>query len=639
MTLTTEPETSGLVFESANEVIRSAPALAGRKTANEHRNVPPSVLSGVVDDIGLSANALFLLKKRFLKLNGDGQPVETPSAMFQRVARALAAVETGETAQRVWEQNFYQVMASMAFHPGSRVLANAGARQPQLANCFVLPVTDDQKSLLKTFSESSIIKGHGGGCGFNFSALRPRGAAVRDIPDLAVGPVKMMQLFDLASSMFRQQGRYECGNMAILNVDHPDVFEFITAKEKDGQLGLTNASLGISDDFMLAVESGDDWPLINPHDKTVVKTVPARDVFDTACDSACRTGDPGLIFLDRINETNPLRHRLGDIAATNTCGEIGLYPYESCNLGYLNLTKLVLPAGQRSGLSIFDDKLLKAVVAVAVRMIDNTISASWFPVEAIEDTVTANRRIGLGVTGWADVLAMTGIAYDSPEAVTLAERLAEMLYEAAFDASLALGREKGPFANVTQSIWAGSSEQPRNVSLLALPPSGNNAVIFDTSFAIEPFYALAYEERVLDGITLKHQNKRLNEAMRRRNLPVDGLFDEISDNGGSIQNLKRIPEDIRACFKTAYEIAPEWHVKTQAAFQKHVDNAVTKTVNLPHWTRPEDVSDIYKLAWRSGCKGITVYRDGSRSNQAMTTETAAEEPATDAPDTCIICSA
>ncbi|MFQ5613869.1 MAG: adenosylcobalamin-dependent ribonucleoside-diphosphate reductase, partial [Anaerolineae bacterium] len=591
----------------------------------------------VVDDIGLTANAFYLLKKRFLRKNEQGQTIETPAMMMRRVARALAAVEASPAGRQRWERRFFAVMAAMEFHPATRVLANAGSPHPQLANCFVFPLEDSQAGVMQTLTESSIIKSHGGGCGFNYSNIRPRGDTVRGVPDLAVGPVKLMKMFDLMTTMFRQQGRYESGNMAILNVDHPDIFEFIAAKQMDGALSRTNISIGISDAFMEAVAGDRLWPLVNPRTGAVAETVPARAIFDSACAYAHQTGDPGLLFLDRINENNPLRAYLGDINATNPCGEIGLYPYEACNLGYLNLTRFLLPGEARPPGQIFDEARLRSVVATGVRMIDNAITASWFPLAQIQEAVQANRRIGLGLTGWADCLAIAGIPYDSEEALRLAGWLARTLYEAAFATSVDLGREKGPFPNIDQSIWRDQADQPRNVAVLAIPPSGNNAIIFGSSFSIEPLFALAFSENILGGERISHVNRHLVRALQEMGLPTEGLAEAIDAENGSIQDIRWIPDSIKQRFKTAHDIAPEWHLQIQTAFQKHVDNAITKTVNLPESATPADVGRVYRLAWRLGCKGITIYRNQSRRDQTIEFSTQPETHNHTYDPTCVHC--
>ncbi|PTA47513.1 adenosylcobalamin-dependent ribonucleoside-diphosphate reductase [Micromonospora sp. RP3T] len=587
-------------------------------------------------------NAQLLLQERYLARDAAGQVVETPEAMLQRVARALARAEQPDAAGP-WATAFYEVMARLEFHPGSRTLANAGTHRPQLANCFVFPVDDSQESVLRTFSESSIVKSYGGGCGFNYSNVRPRGDDVRGSSGLAVGPVALLKLFDDATKLFRQRGRYESGNMAILDVDHPDVLEFVAAKRQDGWLSMTNISLGVSDAFMRAVEADTDWTLVNRRTGAVVRTLPARELFAVACDLACETGDPGLIFLDAMNRNNPLRDSMGDIAATNPCGEIGLYPYEACNLGYVNLPRLLLPADRRDAAHLFDLDRLRAVMAAGVRMIDNAISESWFPVPEIREAVGGNRRIGIGVTGWAESLAEAGIQYDSDEALAAATMLARSMREFAYDASVALARERGPFPNVHRSVWKDADEQPRNVALLAMPPSGNNAVIFDTSFSIEPFFAMSYTQRVFGGREIRSVNRLLLRELAAHGVREADLLQEIAGNGGGVQGLSLVPERIQRVFKTAHDISPEWHVRMQAAFQEHVDNAVTKTVNLPRTATPGQVAELYRQAWRLGCKGITVYRDTSRADQAIEATRPAEAAETqhvscDPTDgTCAVC--
>jgi ribonucleoside-diphosphate reductase alpha chain len=535
---------------------------------------------------------------------------------LQRVADALAEAED-PTARADWGRAFYEVMARLEFHPGSRTLANAGSSRPQLANCFVFPLEDSQDSILQAFADSSVVKGLGGGCGFNYSRIRPRGDEVRGASGLAAGPVQFLKMFDDATKLFRQRGRYESGNMAILNVDHPDVLEFVSAKRADGSLTMTNISLGVTDAYMEAVEAGSEWALINPRTGATAQTLPARELFAAACELAWATGDPGLIFLDRINADNPLRESMGDINATNPCGEIGLYPYEACNLGYVNLTKLLLPADRRQSPRLFDEHRLRMVVATGIRMIDNAITLSWFPVDKIRQSVSANRRIGLGLTGWADSLAASGIAYDSDEALECADALAGLLRAAAEQASFALAQERGPFPNVVNSRWKDSTPQPRNVAVLALPPSGNNAVIFDTSFSIEPFFGLTYLQRVFGGTEIRAVNRLLLDQLAGSGRSEPELVSMIAANNGSVQGLDIVPERLQRIFKTAHDVAPYWHIRMQAVFQRHVDNAVTKTANLPSDATPADVAELYRQAWQLGCKGITVYRDRSRADQAI----------------------
>jgi ribonucleoside-diphosphate reductase alpha chain len=355
------------------------------------------------------------------------------------------------------------------------------------------------------------------------------------------------------------------------------------------------------------------WSLINPRTGHTVKEVPARQLFSEICRCAWETGDPGLVFLDTINRDNPLASSLGKIEATNTCGEIALFPYESCNLGYLNLEKFLLTDALRGEGEMFDKIKLQEVVTTAVRLIDNTITASWFPIPAIQESVRANRRIGLGLTGWADCLSVCKIAYDSDEAIAMAGDLAACMRAYAEQASIALAQEKGAYPN---SVYA-SAPLKRNVSLLALPPSGNNAIIFDSSFSIEPHFAMAYSERVMGGDTIHHRNKHLQSELQNCALDVEAIFVSIEKNHGSLQGIDMIPAQIRANFKTAHDIAPKWHIKMQAAFQQHIDNAVTKTVNLTQTASVQEVEEIYRTSWQLNCKGVTIYRDNARSEQAI----------------------
>jgi ribonucleoside-diphosphate reductase alpha chain len=632
-----ETEESKNYYHNASQTLRPHPsAKINQVPANEDQGDVRLLTRDPSNKLDLSPNALYLLKQRYLIKNEGGETIETPLGMMRRVASALAAVEPTIDGQKFWEQKFYEIMTNMEFHPGSRVLANAGTTHPQLGNCFVFPLADSQRQIFQTLYESSLIKSYGGGCGFNYSEIRPRGDIVRKTPGLALGPVQLMHIFDMTTTMFKQQGRYESGNMAVLNVDHADVFEFIAAKECDGALSFTNTSLGVSDAFMQAVVNDDSWKLYNPRTREVVRSVSARTIFQEACLYASKTGDPGLLFIDRINESNPLVSSFGPINATNPCGEIALYPYESCNLGYINLTRFLLAEEDRTLTQIFDILRLQAAVTLGVRMVDNAISASWSPIEEIDKATKANRRIGIGITGWADCLAVAGIPYDSDEALKIAEHLAEVMYTAAYRASVALGREKAPFPNAERSMWRDVDDKPRNVALLGFPPSGNNAIIFDTAFSIEPFFAMSFTENVMGEGRIHHINDHLYNKLHQAGIPTDGLLGAIEEGHGSIQHISWIPDSIKACFKTAHDITPEWHVRMQAAFQKYVDNAITKTVNLPSTASAADVERVYTLAWSLGCKGITVYFDCSRSKQAIEFTTSKSEEPLDLE--CSVCS-
>ena len=576
---------------------------------------------GIIDDIGLSYNTLYILKSRYLKRNEKGETVETPKGMVERVAKFLSAVEKNQELQEKWNREFYNIMSTFEFTPGTRTLTNSGKREAQLANCFVFDIEDDIDGIFQTLHQSTLIKKHGGGCGYNFSKIRPEGDSVGGVPGLAAGPIRIMEMFDLMTSLFRQEGKYESGNMAILNVNHPDIFNCISAKQNDGYLAKTNISIGINDDFMKAVTTDKNWDLVNPRTGEVVNTVSATSIFELMASQAWATGDPGLINLSAINKgtalANPLLKAKGPIMATNVCGEIPCYPYESCNLGYLNFPKFVqnaVPAGRQG---VFNFKRFEEVIKVAVRLLDNVIDASWFPVREVEKAVRSHRRLGLGGVGWAETLIMLGIAYDSSEAFNLAEKIAKTMYQTAFDASCDLAKEKGPFPQVNDSIWAGKTKKPRNVALLTYPPSSGNAVICETSYGIEPLFALAYEQNVLEGMKFKNINKLFSTMLTEKKLYSDNLIQKIIDNHGSCQGIAEVPKSLQKIFKVAHDIGWRDHLKMQAAFQKWTDNAITKTINMSKDATTEDVKEAYLMAWKMGCKGLTIYRDQSKLNQVI----------------------
>jgi ribonucleoside-diphosphate reductase alpha chain len=569
---------------------------------------------GVNDDIGLSYNTLYILKQRYLKRNDKGETVETPRGMIERVAKFLSAVEKTEKLRKKWHSEFLSIMESFEFLPGTRTLTNAGKQASQLANCFVWPMEDDINGIFEILYKSTLIKKNGGGCGYNFSKIRPEGDTVGGIPDLAAGPVKMIEMFDLMTSLFRQEGKYESGNMAILNANHPDIFNFISAKQTDGYLPKTNISVGITDEFMEAAIKGRNWNLINPRTGEVVNTVKAKSILELMATMAWQTGDPGIINLSAINRgtrlANPLLAKKGPIMATNPCGEEPLFPFESCNLGYVNFVKFIKQGK-------FDLARLAEVMKVALRLMDNVIEASWFPVSEVDEAVRNHRRIGVGAVGWAEALAMMEIPYDSKEAYDLAEKVTKTMYTLAFDASCDLAEEKGPFPFVKDSIWANRKRKPRNVALLTFPPSSGNAVICETSFGIEPYFALAYEQNVLDGMRLRTIIPLFVKKLKERGVYSDELVAKIIANHGSVQNIDEIPVDLKRIFKVAHDIDWRDHIKMQAAFQKWTDNAITKTINMPSSATPNDIEEAYVLAWKMGCKGLTVYRDRTKKDQVF----------------------
>jgi len=592
---------------------RTAKAFILYRDNKKHTRQDKAAL-GIKDDIGLSYNTLYILKMRYLKRDEKGEIIETPRGMIERVARFLSSVEKTPQLQEKWYEEFFNVMVNFDFLPGTRTLVNSGKRDAQIANCFVFDIEDDIDGIFEILHKSTLIKKHGGGCGYNFSKIRPEKDTVAGIPELAAGPVKMIEMFNLMTSLFRQEGRYESGNMAILNANHPDIFNFISAKQVDGYLAKTNISVAVTDEFMKKALSGGDWDLVNPRTGEVVNRVKAKSILDLMATMAWQTGDPGIINLSAINKgtrlANPLFRRRGPIMATNVCGEIPLYPYESCNLGYVNFTKFVTDKG-------FDFKRLGKIMKVAVRFMDNVIDAAWFPVREVDKSVRDHRRLGIGAVGWAETLIMLGIAYDSDKAFKLAEKIVKTMYSSAFEASCNLAKERGSFPLINESIWAGKKRKPRNVALITFPPSSGNAVICETSFGIEPLFALAYEQNVMGGERLTTVNQLFIQKLKERDIYSEELIQKVIEGSGSIQELKEIPADIRRVFKVAHDISWRDHIKMQASFQKWTDNAITKTINMPHDVTVEDIEEAYTLAWRLGCKGLTVYRDKTKKDQVI----------------------
>ena len=569
---------------------------------------------GVTDDIGLSYNTLYILKSRYLKKDEKGNVLETPKGMIERVASFLSSVEKTPEERDKWFKKFFGIMINFDFLPGTRTLANAGLRNPQLANCFVFDIEDDIDQIFNTLHKSTLIKKHGGGCGYNFSKIRPEGDSVGGISNLAAGPVKMMEMFDLMTSLFKQQGKYESGNMAIINSNHPDIFNFISAKQNDGYLSKTNLSVGITDEFMNAALKGKNWDLVSPRTGEIINTVDAKSILNLMAQMAWSTGDPGMINLSAINRgtklANPLLKSRGPIWATNVCGEIPLYPDESCNLGYFNLTHFITDKG-------FDFIKLSKMMKTVVRLMDNVIDASWFPVREIEKAVRNHRRLGIGAIGWAEALIMLGIAYDSQEAFDLAEKVTKTMYLSAFKASCDLAKERGPFPLISDSIWAKAKNKPRNVAFLTFPPSSGNAVISETSYGIEPLFALAYEQNVLGGERFQNINSLFIKILKEKGVSPDKIIQKVIENNGSVQGVDEVPKNIQKIFKVAHDIDWRDHIKMQAAFQKWTDNAITKTINMPSSSTSDDIQEAFILAWKLGCKGLTVYRDKTKKDQVI----------------------
>lgn len=557
-----------------------------------------------------TANAQQLLNARYLLKDAEGRIVETPNQLFRRVANFIASAESLE--QEVWANRFYQIMSDLLFLPNSPTLMNAGLPNGQLSACFVLPVEDSLGSIFTTLKDMALIHQSGGGTGYNFSKLRPHGDLIKMSGGVSSGPLAFIKIYDTATKHVRQGGKRRGANMGILNVDHPDIEEFVKAKSVGNNLQNFNLSVGISDDFMNAVKAEGNWELINPRTKQVTKTIKAKGLWDLIVAQAWATGDPGLIFLDTINQFNPAPGE-GRIQSTNPCGEVPLFEYESCNLGSINLSKM---ARQENGIWGIDWIILETTVKTAIRFLDNVISVNHYLLPQIEKATKNNRKVGLGVMGWAELLVLLNIPYASDEAVALAEKLMQYVQAKSSEASKELAEDRGVFPNWEKSVHY-PNVRLRNATCNSIAPTGSISVIADTSFSIEPLYALAYKRvGILENETQMEINPIFVMKMKQLGLWDENLKNEVLERG-SIQHLATLPEPLKKVFETSLEIPWEYHLLHQKAFQKCTDNAVSKTINLSQGTNKETISEIYWTAWEYGLKGITVYRDGSKANQVL----------------------
>ncbi|UCD51020.1 MAG: adenosylcobalamin-dependent ribonucleoside-diphosphate reductase [Phycisphaerales bacterium] len=579
----------------------------------------------------LSANAREIFRQRYLRRDPAGAIMETPEQLFERVAHHVAQAEANygpASAVAEVEQKFSQMMRRLEFLPNSPTLMNAGMQGGQLAACFVLPLDDSIEGIFRSLGEMARIHQTGGGTGFDFSRLRPQGDLVRSTMGRASGPISFLGVFDKTTEVIVQGGKRRGANMGILRCDHPDIVDFVDAKTTPGALANFNLSVGITNRFMRAVKQDRPFALVNPRTGRRAGKIEARALFDRIAKAAWRTGDPGLVFLDHINKHNPTP-ALGLIEATNPCGEVPLLPYESCVLASINLARMVR-AGRGRRCSV-DWMKLRDRIHWGIRFLDDVLDANQFPLEAIERATLANRKIGLGVMGFAEMLLGLGISYNSPQAVVLARKLMRFVRTESLAASERLATARGTFPNFERSIHASRGRPLRHATVNTIAPTGTISIVAGTSSGIEPVFAISFTRDVLSGTRLFEVNSCFEKVAREMGFYSDDLLAEVAQHR-SLRDVEGIPRDVKELFTTAFDVSPDQHLRIQAAFQKYTDNAVSKTINLPGEATVDQIRDIYLLAHRLKCKGITVYRYGSKPQQVLSTADATVRPGYDRDD-------
>lgn len=587
----------------------------------EHKDLRQAkVIFGVRDDLKLPLNTLLVLKRRYLLKDDERQVIETPKELFRRVAHHVSQAEENfpsPTSPEQIEEDFFQMMSQREFLPNSPTLMNAGTSLGQLSACFVLPVEDSIDGIFQSLKNMAVIHQTGGGTGFDFSRLRPKGDLVSTTKGEASGPVSFMSIYNHATGVIVQGGRRRGANMGILRCDHPDIVEFIEAKLEEDAFTNFNLSVAVTDRFMEAVRKKEPFDLFNPRTGEKVKSIKAPALFDLIIYAAWKSGDPGVVFLDEINRHNPTP-RVGNIEATNPCGEIPLLPYESCNLGSIDVSKFVKQGS-------VDWERLKERIGWGVRFLDDVIEVNRYPLPQIKDITFANRKIGLGIMGFADFLIRLGISYTSEKAVQAAEKLMSFFHQESLKASAALAEDRGVFPYYEQSVYSSQNDlKLRNATVNTVAPTGTISIVAGCSSGIEPLFALSFVRNVLSGTRLFEIHPHFEKELNRRGLYSRELMARIGQQG-SIQNIEELPPDLKRIFVTSFDVSPEQHLKIQAAFQKHTDNSVSKTINLPSDATVEDVKNIYLMAYELKCKGITIYRYGTKEAQVLSFDTRAGE--------------